>query len=50
LQKRILKKGYNVYLFDFGSLLDAFNEENTRAWVRLTGGLENYANLLKSLD
>ncbi len=50
LQKRILKKGYNVYLFDFGSLLDAFNEDKTRAWVRLTGGVENYTNLLKSLD
>lgn len=50
LQKRILKKSYNVYLFDFGSLLDAFNEENTRAWIRLTGGVENYKDLLKSLD
>lgn len=50
LQKRILKKGYNVYLFDFGSLLDAFNDHNSRAWIRLTGGLENYTKLLQSLD
>lgn len=50
LQKRILKKGYNVYLFDFGSLLDAFNDHNSRAWIRLTGGLENYTKLLESLD
>ena len=50
LQKRILKKRYNVYLFDFGSLLDAFNDHNSRAWIRLTGGLENYTKLLQSLD
>jgi len=34
LQKRILKKGYNVYIFDFGSLLDAFNNNDSRAWIR----------------
>ena len=38
LQKRILKKGYQVYLFDFGSLLDAFNGEDSRHWISLTGG------------
>ncbi|SEP54850.1 GT-D fold domain-containing glycosyltransferase [Flavobacterium urocaniciphilum] len=37
LQKRILKKGYNVYLFDFGSLLDAFNGENSRLWIDIVG-------------
>jgi hypothetical protein len=50
LQKRILKKGYNVYLFDFGSLLDAFNDENTRLWIDLAGGSANLKNVLKNLD
>ena len=47
LQKRILKKGYNVYLFDFGSLLDAFSGTSTRAWIRLSGGTEYFQNILK---
>lgn len=46
LQKRILKKGYNVYLFDFGSLLDAFNGLETRTWIRMSG----VKNLQKILD
>lgn len=46
LQKRILKKGYQVYLFDFGSLLDAFNGDETRAWISLTGGVDIYTALL----
>lgn len=50
LQKRILKKGYNVYLFDFGSLLDAFNGEDTRDWIELTGGINYYFELLNKLD
>lgn len=50
LQKRILKKGYNVYLFDFGSLLDAFNDDNTRLWIDLAGGTENLKNILNELD
>lgn len=50
LQKRILKKGFNVYLFDFGSLLDAFNNENTRLWIDLAGGTENLKNILNKLD
>lgn len=49
LQKRIINKGYNVYLFDFGSLLDAFNGEQTRAWVRLTGGVNSYMDLLNKI-
>jgi hypothetical protein len=48
-QKRIINKGYNVYLFDFGSLLDAFNGEQTRAWVRLTGGVNSYMDLLNEI-
>lgn len=50
LQKRILKKGYRVYLFDFGSLLDAFNNDNTRLWIDLAGGTENLKNILNKLD
>ncbi|GIZ07448.1 GT-D fold domain-containing glycosyltransferase [Flavobacterium sp. UMI-01] len=50
LQKRILKKGYNVYLFDFGSLLDAFNDDNTRLWIDLAGGTENLKDILEELD
>ncbi|KDN53976.1 GT-D fold domain-containing glycosyltransferase [Flavobacterium seoulense] len=50
LQKRILKKGYNVYLFDFGSLLDAFNGDNTRLWIDLAGGTENLKDILNELD
>lgn len=35
LQKRIYNAGYNVFLFDFGSLLDALCGWNTRAWIEL---------------
>ena len=49
LQKRILKKGFQVYLFDFGSLLDAFNGEDTRDWIALTGGVNVYTTLLNKL-
>jgi len=50
LQKRILKKGYRVYLFDFGSLLDALNNDNTRLWIDLAGGTENLKNILNKMD
>jgi hypothetical protein len=50
LQKRILQKGYRVYLFDFGSLLDALNNDNTRLWIDLAGGTENLKNILKKMD
>lgn len=50
LQKRILKKGFNVYLFDFGSLLDAFNNDNTRLWIDLAGGVENMQRILEKID
>ncbi len=49
LQKRILKKGYNVYLFDFGSLLDAFSGTSTRAWIRLSGGTEYFQDILNEV-
>lgn len=48
LQKRILKKGYNVYLFDFGSLLDAFNGEKSRLWIDLAG-IDNLNKILDKL-
>jgi len=50
LQKRILKKGYNVYLFDFGSLLDAFNDDNTRLWIDLAGGTNSFKEILDSIN
>lgn len=50
LQKRILKKGFNVYLFDFGSLLDALNNDNTRLWIDLAGGTESLKHILKMMD
>jgi hypothetical protein len=37
LQKRIIQKGLNVYLFDFGSLLDALNGDNSRLWIDIAG-------------
>lgn len=50
LQKRIIKKGYNVYLFDFGSLMDAFNGDDTRDWIGLSGGLEYFSDLLTDFE
>lgn len=34
LMKRIFKDDFNVYLFDFGSLLDGINGNLTRAWLK----------------
>lgn len=36
LQKRLWNKASNVFLFDFGSLMDALCGWNTRAWIDLT--------------
>jgi hypothetical protein len=36
LQKRIIKNYNNVFVFDFGSLMDALCGWNTRAWIELT--------------
>ena len=36
LQKRLWQKLGNVFLFDFGSLMDALCGWNTRAWIELT--------------
>lgn len=37
LQKRLWKKRDNIFLFDFGSLMDALCGWNTRAWIELSG-------------
>lgn len=50
LQKRILQKGYNVYMFDFGSLLDAFNNKNTRLWIELSGGTYMFKKILENIN
>lgn len=36
LQKRLLNTYENIFLFDFGSLLDALCGWNTRAWIELS--------------
>lgn len=35
LQKRLWKRFDNIFLFDFGSLMDALSGMNTRAWIQL---------------
>ena len=52
LQKRILNgdRNMNVFLFNFGSLLDAFCGWNTRSWMDLAGVPGNYyEELLREL-
>ena len=36
MQKRIWDNYNNVFLFDFGSLMDALCGDQTRAWIELT--------------
>jgi hypothetical protein len=36
LQKRLYNKYENIFIFDFGSLMDAFCGDNSRAWITLT--------------
>jgi len=45
LAKRIWKTYPNVFVFDFGSLMDALNGDYTRAWIQLSGF--NIPNFLK---
>ena len=47
LLKRLHKKGYNIFFFDFGSLLDGICGNKTRAWLELSD--INYDVLLKDL-
>ncbi|MFC1842083.1 GT-D fold domain-containing glycosyltransferase [Candidatus Dependentiae bacterium] len=47
LEKRLFKKMENIFLFDFGSLMDAFCGWKTRAWMEYSGFdgkkfMENY--------
>ena len=35
LMKRLVKKNFNSYYFDFGSLLDGFNGNISRTWLKL---------------
>ena len=37
LQKRLWYQCSNIFLFDFGSLMDAICGWNTRAWIPLSG-------------
>lgn len=34
LQKRLLLRELNVFIFDFGSLIDALNNTSSRSWIR----------------
>lgn len=36
LMKRLLNEGYNTFFFDFGSLLDGFDGNKSRAWLELS--------------
>lgn len=47
LIKRILKKNYNVFLFDFGSLLDGIMGNDTRTWLKKVK--IDYEELLRDL-
>ena len=46
--KRIWKKNFNVFLFDFGSLLDGIEGNNTRTWLKINQ--IDYNLLLTDLD
>lgn len=47
LMKRLYNDNYNVYFFDFGSLLDGFNGDLTRTWLKKND--IDYEYLLKNL-
>lgn len=47
LMKRLHKKNYNIFFFDFGSLLDGICGKETRTWLKVTN--INYEALLKEL-
>ena len=46
LAKRLLRKSHNIFIFDFGSLLDALCGWNTRAWMEMCGHERAYWNKL----
>ncbi|TLM97870.1 MAG: DUF1792 domain-containing protein, partial [Actinobacteria bacterium] len=39
LQKRLMARGLRVFIFDFGSLLDALAGWDTRTWISMSGDL-----------
>jgi len=45
LMKRLYKKNYNIFFFDFGSLLDGICGNETRTWLRKAN--INYEVLLR---
>ena len=47
LMKRLYKRNYNIFFFDFGSLLDGICGNETRTWLRKTN--IDYEVLLKDL-
>lgn len=47
LMKRIWKSNHNVFLFDFGSLLDGIDGNKSRTWLKMNN--INYSELLKNL-
>jgi len=47
LMKRLYKEGSNVFLFDFGSLLDGIEGNATRTWLKIND--INYQELLRDL-
>lgn len=47
LMKRLVKENYNVFLFDFGSLLDGIDGNISRDWLRLND--IDYKSLTKGL-
>jgi len=47
LMKRLVYKNFNIFLFDFGSLLDGICGDNSRTWLKKEN--INYDILLKNL-
>ena len=47
LTKRLNNKNHNIFIFDFGSLLDGIIGFNSRPWLDIT--TINYKLLLKDL-
>jgi hypothetical protein len=47
LMKRLWKSDYPIFLFDFGSLLDGIDGNNSRTWLKINN--INYPVLLKDL-
>jgi len=48
LMKRIWKQNCNTFIFDFGSLLDGIEGNNSRTWLKINA--INYSTLLSELE